>query len=184
MGRPADLCDGLTVGALRRHYGGGPTHLLALLSCFALSGYAATRVVGAPGAVRIGIWFGGAVIGHDLVLFPLYTVAGHLVQLRRGEHSPVYLMVVNHIRIPAGISALLLLVWFPLILGLSDQSYRLASGLNTDPYLGRWLFVTGVLFGGSALALGVRLGTRRRARPAARRQGDDARCGSGAGSEG
>ena len=38
--------------------------------------------------------------------------------------------VINYIRVPAGFALLLLLVWFPLILGLSAVTYRRASGLG------------------------------------------------------
>jgi hypothetical protein len=41
---------------------------------------------------------------------------------------------------------LLLLVGFPLILGLSAATYQRASGLGTDAYLWRWLAVTGAMF--------------------------------------
>jgi hypothetical protein len=66
--------------------------------------------------------------------------------------------VLNYLRIPAGLSVLLLAVWFPLILGLSSAAYFRASGLSTAPYLWRWLAVTGALFTGSAVcyALSVR----------------------------
>ena len=151
------------MGALRRHYGAGPLHLLALLSCFAFSGYVATRVVGAPGAARIGLWFGGAVIGHDLVLYPLYTVADHVLHPRTTRpRRAARVLTTNHLRIPALISGLLLLIWFPLIFGLSADAYHANIGLTTQPYLGRWLLVTGILFGGSALLLALRMGVRSR----------------------
>ena len=65
--------------------------------------------------------------------------------------------VINYIRVPAGFALLLLLVWFPLILGLSAASYRRASGLATDPYLWRWLAVTGVMFALSAVSYALAL---------------------------
>jgi hypothetical protein len=51
---------------------------------------------------------------------------------------------------------LLLLVFFPLILGLSEPEYHRASGLTTHPYLWRWLAVTGVLFAASAVIYALR----------------------------
>ena len=57
--------------------------------------------------------------------------------------------VINYVRIPVAFSLLLLLAFFPLILGLSEPEYHRASGLTTQPYLWRWLAVTGVLFAGS-----------------------------------
>ena len=60
-------------------------------------------------------------------------------------------------RVPAAFSLLFLLVWFPLILGLSARTYHRASGLDTSPYLGRWLAVTGVLFAASAVGYALAL---------------------------
>ena len=72
--------------------------------------------------------------------------------------------VINYLRVPAGIAVLLLVVWFPLILGLSAGSYNQASGLATGPYLWRWLAITGVMFTISAVSYAVRL--RRMSAPA------------------
>ena len=148
---------------LRRYYGADALHMVVLLSCFAFSGYIATRVAGAPGAARIGLWFGGAVIGHDLVLYPLYMIADRTLHPHPSHpHSSLRVLATNHIRVPALISGLLLLVWFPLIFGLSRNVYRANVGLTPDPYLGRWLLVTGLLFGGSAVVLAIRLAVRSR----------------------
>jgi hypothetical protein len=127
-----------------------------MLACFVPAGYAVSRVVAAgvwPGFV---VWFVGAAIIHDLVLYPLYALADVAGRPRRRSVPPV----TNHVRVPAALSGLLLLVWFPLILGASEREYVASVGLDTSPYLGRWLLVTGVLFAGSALVHAVR---RRRA---------------------
>jgi len=50
----------------------------------------------------------------------------------------------------------MLLVWFPLVLGLSGSTFRSNTGLGSEPYLGRWLLLTGVLFAVSGLAYAVR----------------------------
>ncbi|GLX01123.1 hypothetical protein [Microtetraspora sp. NBRC 16547] len=159
--------------ALRRRvadrYGADPLHLLVLLACFALAGYAASRVVAAGIWVGFLVWFVGAAIIHDFVIYPLYAVADIAVRWRpwRGvrpsaalSHPPPW---INYLRVPLALSALLLLVWFPLILRLSQDGYRRSVALDTTPFLGRWLLVTGLLFAGSALAYAVRL--RRRAQP-------------------
>ena len=55
-------------------------------------------------------------------------------------------------------------------LGLSEPEYHRASGLSTQPYLWRWLAVTGVLFAASAVIYALcwrRLKTRARKRHAA-----------------
>ena len=80
--------------------------------------------------------------------------------------------LINYVRIPVAFSLLLLLAFFPLILGLSEPEYHRASGLTTQPYLWRWLAVTGVLFAGSAVIYALRwrraLRARRPAEQAAR----------------
>ena len=75
--------------------------------------------------------------------------------------------MINYVRIPVAFSLLLLLAFFPLILGLSEPEYHRASGLTTQPYLWRWLAVTGVLFAGSAVIYALRC---RRAATRARKQ--------------
>ena len=59
---------------LLRWYGANPLHLLALLACFALAGYAAARLVSSR-PLGVAVWFLGAVVGHDLLLMPLYSLA-------------------------------------------------------------------------------------------------------------
>jgi hypothetical protein len=154
--------------AARRRYGAHPLHLLALVAAFCLAGYAVRAVVAAGQWRGFALWFAVAVIGHDLVLFPLYSLADlsvrrllpHRKRPRRGPQAP---QVINYVRIPAGFSLLLLLVWFPLILGLSAGTYHRASGLTSAPYLWRWLGVTGALFAGSGFAYALRM--RRAVRP-------------------
>ena len=58
-----------------RAYGANPLHLLALLASFAVAGYAVAHLVHESTFVRILLWFLAAVIGHDLILFPLYALA-------------------------------------------------------------------------------------------------------------
>ncbi|MFI6182772.1 hypothetical protein ACIA8R_45100 [Nonomuraea sp. NPDC051191] len=148
-----------------RTYGAPPWHLLALALCFLVAAYAATRVVEAgiwPGFL---VWFVGAVILHDLVLFPLYSAADLAARSstararRRGRtaarprHRPTGRRPapINYLRVPTAFSGLLLLVWFPLILSGAEPNYRAAVGLSTIPYLNRWILVTLVLFAASAL---------------------------------
>lgn len=168
-------------GRARRWYGGHPLHLLALLAAFGLAGYAVLAVVNAGQWAGFAVWFAVAIIAHDLLLFPLYVLADlplrrlaerRLVRDRAGDRPPAGPPVTNYVRVPAGISLLLLLVWFPLILGLSEPSYHRASGLTTAPYLGHWLAVTGALFTGSAVIYALRwrrsAASRRKPRTAAR----------------
>jgi hypothetical protein len=149
---------------LLRWYGANPLHLLALLACFALAGYAAARLVPSR-PVGVAVWFAGAVVGHDLLLMPLYSLADWSVLAAVRHRAPSLPVVpwINYLRVPAGLSALLLLVWFPLILRLGTH-YQASTGLSPDPFLWHWLAVTGALFllSAAAFALRVRASGRRR----------------------
>jgi membrane protein implicated in regulation of membrane protease activity len=166
-------------GRIRHWYGANPLHLLALLAAFALAGYAVRAVIAAGQFRGFAIWFAVAIVGHDLLLFPLYSLADQSVQRllpwttrrKRGRPRPSDQVpgppLINYVRIPVAFSLLLLLVFFPLILGLSEPEYHRASGLTTQPYLWRWLAVTGVLFAASAVVYAL---AWRRSAARARRQ--------------
>jgi hypothetical protein len=178
-------------GWVRRWYGANPLHLLALLAAFALAGYAVHAVLAAGQWTGFAEWFAVAIIGHDLLLFPLYSLADlslrHL--LPGGSHgrlpapqpvprapfqafqpggagppaaAPAWPPLLNYVRIPVIFSLLLLLTFFPMILGLSERELHRASGLGTGPYVWRWLGVTGAMFAISAVVYALR--TRRNAR--------------------
>jgi hypothetical protein len=154
------------VPRIGRAYGANPLHLLALLACFALAGYVVTRVVNEPMAIRILIWFVGAVVAHDFVLFPLYALADR--SLRAGLHAlwprsdaAPAVSPLNHVRVPALGAGLLLLIFFPGILRQGKQTYMDATGQTQQPYLARWLLLTAAMFAISAVTYALRL---RRAR--------------------
>jgi hypothetical protein len=146
----------------RQRYGSSPLHLLAMVACFAVAGYAATRLLSVR-PVSVAAWLVGAAVGHDLLLLPLYGAADALlVRLYRGHPGPDPGVVwVNYVRVPAVVSLLLLLVFGPAILRLSD-SYARVTGLSATHYAGDWLLVTAGLFLASALLLALRLLRRRR----------------------
>ncbi|MGV9385814.1 hypothetical protein ACWDRB_59115 [Nonomuraea sp. NPDC003707] len=146
-------------------YGAPLWHLLVLVACFVVAGYVATRVVAAGIWLGFAAWFAGAIILHDLVLLPMYSAADIATRaLTRRLARPRRAGVVNHLRVPAMLSGLLLLVWFPLILRGAERNYRWAVGLSTSPYLARWLLITLVLFGVSGLLYAVRRRAVRRGR--------------------
>ena len=159
------------VSRLRRWYGAPLRHLLALVASFALAGYAIYAVAAAGQWRGFALWFGAAIVAHDLLLFPAYSYADRMLrQFLRGRQAsaaPTAPPVLNYLRVPAAFSLLLLLVWFPLILGLSSDRYQRASGLSASPYLWRWLAVTGTAFAASAVWYAVSL---RRSAGHARRQ--------------
>jgi hypothetical protein len=151
---------------LLRWYGGSPLHLLALLACFALAGYAAAHLVSSSRPLGVAIWFFGAVVGHDLLLVPLYTIADRSVMAVIRHRRPQLPAVpsINYIRVPAALSGLLLLVWFPLILRL-PSGYHASTTLSQAPYVWHWLAVTGALFLLSAIAFAFRLRGKTRKSP-------------------
>jgi hypothetical protein len=73
---------------------------------------------------------------------------------------------INYLRVPAALSGMLLLIWFPLIFRIPSHFPR-TTDLSLNPYLGHWLAVTGVLFLLSAVAFALRLRPGRRRRETA-----------------
>ena len=141
------------MAALRRLYGANPLHLLGVLAVLALAGAALAHLVDAGPLHRLALWLGGAIVVHDLVLYPLYTIADRAALAAGGRRLDP--RTLNHIRMPTLLSALLLGLFFPLILGAAG-SYERVTGVSTEVYLGRWLWLSGALFAGSALLYVVR----------------------------
>lgn len=143
---------------------GNPLQLLLLVCSFALAGYAGVRLLD-DDWFGVALWFVGAALLHDLVLLPLYATADRA--LVRGLRATGRGAWVLYVRVPAALSGLLLLVWFPLISGSVSRRYRSATGLPADGFLARWLLITAVLFGASALLLTLRLRRATKRRPPA-----------------
>ncbi|TYC06720.1 hypothetical protein FXF53_03120 [Micromonospora sp. WP24] len=156
---------------LRAGYGAGPRHLLVLLLCFAVTGWVALRLAGEATAGRMLLWFVGAVILHDLVLFPLYALLDRGLRAavgvpvrpspsgrRSGDagRAAARLALLNHVRVPALGAALLFLVYLPGVLGWGADTYRAATGQERTPFLGRWLLLSGALFLLSAVVWAIR----------------------------
>ena len=135
---------------LRRAYGASVGHLVAQLACFAVSAYAITRLFGNPSLLRIAVWFVGAAIAWDFLGGPLLALVDRLLRPLRRPKGGVALL--NYVRAPLLLSVLLLLVWLPVIFARSEQRFRLKAGLSQDPYLGRWIVITLLLF---AVSLGL-----------------------------
>jgi hypothetical protein len=136
-------------------YGAHPLHLLVLLSCLALAGYAALGVLVDPAWPRILFWFLAAVVAHDLVVFPLYAAADRaLTRVRPGPG-------INYLRVPLLGVGLTFLLFFPGIVRQGAISYQVATGLTQQPYLARWLLLCAAMFGVSLLVYLARTGTAR-----------------------
>jgi hypothetical protein len=124
---------------LRHAYGASPLHLLAHLAALPLVAFALLQIAGAGNAERIFVWLAASVILHDLMLLPFYGALDRLA-LRTMGHA------VNFVRVPAMISGLLLLVYFPAISGKGNGAFHGVSGLDYEGYLARWLLATAALF--------------------------------------
>jgi hypothetical protein len=176
----------VTVRRFRYEYGAGPVHLLATLATLAVTAYVAMRVVDGSVGSPIGflVWFVAAIVAHDFVLLPLYSLLDRLplraagvrralpederrLVLGRREGrwvvepagrtvGPRAVSAINHVRFPALVSGLMLLLFFPLVLGLAEEEYALVSGQSTDGFLERWALLTATLFALSAAAYAVR----------------------------
>lgn len=149
------------MSALRRHYGEGPLHLIAVIASLAIVGYAFLEIVQRPAPASFAVFFAGAIVVHDLIAFPIYSALDRIAG-RAVSRVPAGRDAVNYLRVPAVLSGFAFVVWFPLILALDPARYEAAAGRAPVDYLGRWLALTGVLFLGSGIVYAIR---RRRAVP-------------------
>ena len=146
----------------REAYGSNPFHLLLMLATFALGSYVIVTVT--PVALwnpkawwkSIAVWFAAAIIIHDFVLFPLYAIADRILAWPRRRRSAV-VPVRNHVRLPALVSGLMLLVFWPGIVKQGAPTYVAATGQTQEPFLSRWLLLSAVAFGLSAFLYVLRL---------------------------
>jgi hypothetical protein len=148
---------------LRRRYGASPWHLaghLVMYAVVAFAAFAIDRTAGTSALAKVVLLYLALVIGHDLVLLPAYSGADRLIRalLARLPHrGPSRVPAINHLRAPALISVLLLLIYSPLISGKADHGYLVTSGHPATGYLRNWLLISAALFLGSGLIYGLRV---------------------------
>ncbi len=118
--------------------------------------------------VTVLLWFAGAIVLHDLVVLPLYSLLDRVVLGARRVREAGFPIV--YVRIPAVLSALLLIVFSPGILGLGAATARGASGIAEHGYGVRWLVASGVIFALSGLVYALRTLSARSAPAAPRRR--------------
>jgi hypothetical protein len=152
----------------RRGYGASPLHLLAHLLGLAIAAFALTRIFSDGDAKVLVLWYLGLAIAHDLVLVPAYAggdrlLRAALARLPRPIRSGP--PVINHVRAPAMISGILLIIYLPLISHRNREWYFELSGHYLTHYLGTWLLISAVLFLASGLIYATRV-IRARVRPA------------------
>ena len=144
-----------------RRYGAGPLHLGAHLVALAIVAFAFDRILSAGGVPELLVLYLGLVIGHDLIFVPLYTGLDRVMRRMLAPLSSsdrIGIPMINHVRGPLLISALLLLIYAPLISGAADQNYFSYSGHHLEHYLRNWLLITGALLLGSAVIYLLRVG--------------------------
>ena len=133
--------------------------LVAVLGSFALTGYVIELLQGNSSLPRMLTWFAGAVVGHDLVAFPIYAATDRL------SVAILHAARVNYLRVPAAASALLFVVYLPGIIRQGGATYLSATGQTQEPFLGRWILLTAIAFGASGSVYLVRHVAARRTGP-------------------
>jgi len=140
----------------RRGLARGLLQLLVHAAGFVVAFYALAQIFRGGSVVNFVAWFAGAALMHDLVLLPVYSLLDLAARVPR-HHPARRIALVNHIRTPAVISGVLLLVYFPAIIGLTDANYLAATGHHPAGYARNWLEITAALFAGSALVYAIRV---------------------------
>jgi hypothetical protein len=153
-----------------RLYGDRLFHLLLVAGALALTAYTVS-VLGVEHLFNpsvwwqsIAVWFAAAVIGHDVLLFPLYTLADRLLLVasrrqhrgrtsRRAVRRPP---MINYLRLPTMAAALTLALFLPGIIQQGSSTYQAATGLTQAPYLSRWLLLTAACYLTSALCYALK----------------------------
>lgn len=133
----------------RYEYGATPLHLIASVTSLAVALFAILRIFQIPTTGGILLWMVAAILAHDAISFPLYTLFNRIaeeavdasVRPRR-----VALLTLNHIRIPLFFSLILLIPSFPLVFQLDEARYSITTGYDLDRYLGNWLLICAVIF--------------------------------------
>ncbi len=149
-------------GSFRKAYGASPLHLLAVFASLAIAGYGFFMIFKAPAPESTLLFFGLAIVAHDMIAFPLYSTLNYVAGRTSRAVEPqsvaaVGVPAINYLRIPFILCAISLVMFFPLILGLSADRYEASSGLDIGVFLGRWLGICAVLFTGSALLYAFKL---------------------------
>jgi hypothetical protein len=119
-----------------------PVCAWALIEVFSVSS--------AKAAVGIATWLILAAVLHDFLVLPVYSAADRAARLvLRGR-------AINYVRVPAGLSLLMLVVFWGTIAGRGSGAYHAVSGRSFEGYALRWLLVTAALFAGSGVLYLIR----------------------------
>jgi hypothetical protein len=119
-----------------------PVCAWALIEVFSVSS--------AKAAVGIATWLILAAVLHDFLVLPVYSAGDRAARLvLRGR-------AINYVRVPAGLSLLMLAVFWGTIAGRGSGAYHAVSGRSFEGYALRWLLVTAALFAGSGVLYLIR----------------------------
>jgi len=154
------------VTRIGRFYGAQPLHLLATIASFAIVAAGAAGWFQAGSDPRaILLWALGSVVAFEWILMPLAWLLDRIAlgsrsedrsgRPRLGPRNRAY------VRVPALLSALLLIVFAPLIFRADTPDFEATTGIAPPDYLARWLLATAAMFVISAFAYALSL---RRAR--------------------
>jgi hypothetical protein len=147
---------------MRRLYGAGPLHLAGHLVLLGIAGYALSRAFQprfAPEPLNLAAWLIGGALLHDLVVLPAYSALDAAAVRTFGPP------LLNHVRIPFVLSAVVFLVYAPRILDRQPRNVVNALGVAPPDYLARGAGLTGALFLVSALWYAIRVVTSTWGRP-------------------
>ena len=101
----------------RHRYGASAWHLTGHLVALAVVAFALSRIAAGTSIAIVIALYVGLVVGHDLILLPVYSGLDRLVRALL-SHLPVRgrarVPAINHLRAPALISGLLLVIYAPL----------------------------------------------------------------------
>lgn len=147
---------------MTRLYGAGVAHAAVMVVSFVLAG-AAVWGLGVEGLWNpdrwwqsVAVWFVGAAVLHDLVLYPLYSLADR-ASLPTRSRTVRRVPIRQHIRVPVLAAALTLLIFFPGILNTDDAAIIAATGMDRHPYLERWLWLTAAMIAASVAVFLLRV---------------------------
>jgi hypothetical protein len=148
------------MSAIRERYGASPLHLLGHLVTFAIAVWAISHVFDGRQPWNFVLWFVAGALLHDVVFLPFYSVLDRVARALPAPRG-----AINYVRVPALMSGVMFLVYFPRILDRTPGNYTRVAGVAPEGYLRNWLLITAALFMASALLYVGRSAAARRRSP-------------------
>jgi hypothetical protein len=154
------------VNRIRRFYGAQPLHLLATIVSFAIVAAGVAGWFQAGSDPRgILLWVLGSGVAFEWILLPLAWLLDRIaLGSRLGDRGPGRMIGPRnraYVRVPTLLSALLLIVFAPLIFRADTPDFEATTGLVPPDFLARWLLATAAMFAISAFCYALSLRRRR-----------------------